>query len=93
MERAQLLRPFWGREATLFGDGIGGGKGAKKNKDAKALIAACKKDKGGSVEPNATDGDSPLDREGGLKAVLTSSGDVDRRKRVLGSVREKLLGV
>lgn len=94
-ERTQLLRAFWGREATLFGDGISGGKKVKKNKDVEALIASREKDKGNhEVQHTGADrGDVPLGQTGGLRAVLVASDDMERRKRTLTSVRENLLGM
>ena len=94
-ERTQLLRAFWGREATLFGDGFTNRKKVKKNKDVEALVAAREKDKGShEVErAGADNGDVSYGQTGGLKAVLAASEDVERRKRTLTSVRENLLGM
>lgn len=92
-ERMQLLRAFWGREATLFGDGMGSGKKKKGNSDVEALIAARKKDIENVDMQGAAVGDVTLGQDGGLKAVLIASEDVERRKRTLTSVREILLGM
>lgn len=87
-ERMQLLRAFWGREATLFGDGMGSGKKKKGNSDVEAIIAARKKD-----TENVDMQGAAVGQDGGLKAVLIASEDVERRKRTLTSVREILLGM
>jgi pumilio homology domain family member 6 len=91
-ERMQLLRAFWGREATLFGDGIGSGKKTKRNSAVEALIAARNNDTGNIDMQDAVAGDVSLSQDG-LKAVLVASEDVERRKRTLTSVREALLGM
>ncbi|KAF8590688.1 ARM repeat-containing protein [Ramaria rubella] len=94
-ERGQLLRAFWGREATLFGDGIATGKKAKQTKAVEALIVAREKEKekGVQLERGLIEEDVPLGKQGELRAVLNASDDVERRKRTLTAVRENLLGI
>jgi pumilio homology domain family member 6 len=92
-ERTQLLRAFWGREATLFGDGIPKGKKVKNNKDVEAVIVARERDTGSHDVQRAGAGNVLLGQTGGLKAVLIASEDMERRKRTLASVRENLLGM
>jgi len=87
-EREHLLRAFWGKEATLFGDGISTQGNKKRNKDVAALIELREREKG-NVTADPVEGM----KQGGLKAVLTASNDMERRKRTLTSVKENLLGM
>ncbi|KIJ56454.1 hypothetical protein M422DRAFT_199136 [Sphaerobolus stellatus SS14] len=87
-ERAQLLRAFWGKEAALFGDGISAQKGKKRSKGVEALIDLHEKDKGTKPVDPAMEM-----KDGGLKAVLTASDDIERRKRTLTAVKENLLAI